>query len=73
MNRYESLLIVNLRLVTSYQNKHELSRVLSGKKVRFLGHIWYYALVGHVAELVYAYASGAYVARLEGSSPSVPT
>ena len=28
---------------------------------------------GHVAELVYAYASGAYVARLEGSNPSMPT
>ncbi len=28
---------------------------------------------GHVAELVYAYASGAYVARLGGSSPLMPT
>ncbi len=28
---------------------------------------------GHVAELVYAYASEAYGAILEGSSPSMPT
>ena len=30
-------------------------------------------LSGHVAELVYAYVSEAYLARVEGSSPSVPT
>jgi hypothetical protein len=29
--------------------------------------------MGHVAELVYAYVSEAYVARLESSNLSVPT